>query len=67
MEKIKFLLVLSMLLLSFGSINIHAEENDDLVCYYVENCEGELESVCIDPNVPAPCQIGCSLGCGNED
>ena len=48
-------------------MNIHAEDNEELVCYYVENCEGDLELICVDPNVPAPCQIGCPPGCENGD
>ena len=64
MKKIKLLTILSLLMLVLVPMNIHAEDNDELICYYVENCEEELELVCVDPDVPAPCQIGCPPGCG---
>lgn len=64
MKKIKLFSILSMLTLVLSPINIQAEENEELVCYYIENCKGELELVCVDPNAPAPCQIGCPPGCG---
>ena len=67
MKKFKCFAVLSMLLLGFSSINVQAEENEELVCYYIENCKGELELVCVDPNAPAPCQIGCPPGCNRPE
>lgn len=67
MKKIKLFTIVSMLMLVFIPMNIHAEDNEELVCYYVENCEGDLELICVDPNVPAPCQIGCPPGCENGD
>ena len=67
MRKSKLLVILSMLVLVFTPMNIYADENENQVCYYVENCDGELELVCVDPNVPSPCQIGCPPGCGKDE
>ena len=67
MGKFKILVTLGVLMLTFIPINVLAEEPKQVVCYFVENCEGELEYVCVDPNIPSPCQIGCPPGCGKGE
>ena len=68
MKKIKSLIVLGILMLTFIPMNVLAEEPEQKVCFYVKNYDGELEYVCVDSNTPAPCQIGCPPGCkGNDD
>lgn len=67
MNKFKGFIVLGVLMLTFIPMNVTAEEPEQVVCYYVENCEGELEYVCVDASEPAPCQIHCPPGCGKED
>ena len=67
MKKIKGLIALGILMLTFIPMNVMAEEPDQKVCFYVENCEGELEYVCVEPNTPTPCQLGCPPGCENGE
>ena len=67
MKKFKSLIVLGILMLTFVPLNVMAEEPEQKVCFFVENCEGELEYVCVDHSEPAPCQIICPPGCDNAD
>ena len=69
MKKIKLLLVLGISLLAFSPMIINANDDteENLVCYYRENCQGELEYVCVDPTEPQPCQLICPPGCQEED
>ena len=67
MKKIKRLMALAILMLTFIPMNVYAEEPEQKVCFYVENCDGELEYVCVDPNEPAPCHFGCPPGCNDPD
>ena len=65
MKKVKLFVVLGITLLSFSPLNVTANEskNDELVCFYRENCEGELEYVCIEPDSVEPLQNVCPPGC----
>lgn len=69
MKKIKLLIVLGITLLSFSTLNVIANENEDdeLVCFYRTNCKGELEYVCVDPNEVEPLQEVCPPGCIDPD
>lgn len=67
MKKFKGLIVLGILMFTFIPMNVAAEDSEQKVCFYVENCEGELEYICVDPNTPAPCQFNCPPGCGKEN
>lgn len=68
MKKIKFLLILGISLLAFTPMIINANDNseENLVCFYRKNCQGELEYVCVNPDEVQPCQI-CPPDCQEED
>lgn len=69
MKKIKLLLVLGISLLALSPVTINANDDteENLVCYYRKNCQGELEYVCVDPDEAQPCQLICPPECQEDD
>lgn len=60
--KLKLFLSLAMALSVVTSLQLKAND-EELVCFYQENENGELELVCVDSSEAIPCQWVCLPPC----
>ena len=63
--KTSFKIILSalMALTAISSMQLKASE-ENIVCYWEEDENGQLQYICVDVSEVSPCLIGCIPPCG---